>query len=199
MIRGSTVQRAQSKPSCSTKATRCAPAAPGSTSLEPAELQKGAASRPARAARRAPPACRRATRSAPCACIRAGCQRHRAPMIPEVMRATSLDHASSKTQTSRGLQSAPTPQTTWSTASPSSEVVCSSQESRSPMSATRPIGSVYKQDARHMHRGLRYIPRSRREMSKPLHRLPEPVWRPIAGNGLNPIECRWGSNEKSFI
>jgi len=68
---------------------------------------------------------------------------------PEVMRVRSPDYASSKIQTSRGLQSAPTPQTTRSTAAPSREVVRSSQESRVPMSAKLQISTVYEQDPRH--------------------------------------------------
>jgi len=58
MMRGFTVQRTQSKPSCSPEATPCAPRAPGSSSPGAGELRKGASSRRARAARRAPPACR---------------------------------------------------------------------------------------------------------------------------------------------
>lgn len=68
---------------------------------------------------------------------------------PEVMRVMSLDHASWKIQTSRGLQSAPTPQTTWLTAEPSREVVRSNQDNQVPMSAKLPIGRVHEQDARH--------------------------------------------------
>jgi hypothetical protein len=69
--------------------------------------------------------------------------------FPEVMRVMSLDHASWTIQTWRGLQSAPTPQTTWSTAAASREVVRNSQENRVPMSAKPPIGRVHEQDARH--------------------------------------------------
>ena len=58
MMRGFTVQRTQSKPSCSPEATPCAPRAPGSSSPGAGELRKGASSRRARAARRAPPVCR---------------------------------------------------------------------------------------------------------------------------------------------